>query len=55
VQDDDWKPLGIAALLDIDTVAIANVEKALIEGLDLRIKKCDCALMTGDAIHGRTI
>ena len=37
--------LGVAALLDIDTVAVADVHHLLIEGFDLRIKCGACALL----------
>ena len=45
MQDYDGHPLGIAALFDIDAVAIAHIQNPLIERLDRRIKIFDCALL----------
>lgn len=55
MQDDYRQPLRVAALFDIDPVTVADIHQPLIEGLDLRIKMCDCALMTSDPIHAATI
>jgi hypothetical protein len=46
VEDDDRDAVGIAALFDIDPMAIAHVDHALIEGVDRRVKVFDCALLT---------
>ena len=45
VQNHDGHPLGIAALLDIDAVPIAHVDHALIERVDRRVKKFNCAFL----------
>jgi hypothetical protein len=37
--------LGIAALFDIDAVPIAHIDHALIERVDRRVKKFNCALL----------
>jgi hypothetical protein len=42
----DRNPVAAAALFDIDAVTIAHVDDALIEGVDRRVKKLDCALLT---------
>ncbi len=45
MQNKDGDTCGIAALLDIDAVAVAHVENALIEWVDRRVKVFDCALL----------
>ena len=54
MQDDDGNTRRIAALFDIDAVADpgltpaahrSNIDHALIEGVDRRVKVFDCALL----------
>jgi hypothetical protein len=45
MQDDDRDAVGISALFDIDAVAIGHDDDALIERVDRRIEKFDCALL----------
>ena len=46
VEDDYGDAFGIAALFDIDPVAVAHIYHALIERVDRRVKELDCALLT---------
>ncbi len=46
VKDEDRNAFRIAALFDIDPMAVANIDHALIEGVDRRVKVFDCALLT---------
>ena len=46
VEDDDGDAIGPPALFHIDAVTIAHVDHALIERIDRRVKKLDCALLT---------
>ncbi len=55
MQHDDRQPVRLAALFDIDAVAVANIHQTLIERLDLRIKIGGCALLPCDPVHDRTI
>ncbi|MPL60841.1 hypothetical protein SDC9_06403 [bioreactor metagenome] len=49
-------PLRMARLLDIDPMAIAHVEHALVEGLDRRVEKgAGCAFLPCVSIHNPTI
>jgi len=43
MQDKDRNPCRIAALFDINAVAMPNIQHSLVERLDRRIKKFDCA------------
>jgi hypothetical protein len=45
VQHQNGHPLGVAALFDIDAVSVAHIDHPLIEGIDRRVKKFDCALL----------
>ena len=49
VQDDDRDAVRVSALFDIQAVARArlpaNIDQALIEGVDRRVKEFDCALL----------
>ena len=51
MDDDHGDAIGIAALLDIDAMCIANIKHPLIEGLDRRVKELDCALLACGFIH----
>jgi hypothetical protein len=45
VEHHDRNAVRVAALLDIDAVAVAHVHHALIEGVDRRVKEFRCALL----------
>lgn len=49
MQYDNRDPVGIAALFDIDAmvaaICTANINHALIERVDRRVKIFDCALL----------
>ena len=45
MQHQHRHPLGIATLLDIDTVAVAHINDPLIERINRRVKIIDCALL----------
>ena len=45
MQDQHRHTVGIAALFDIDAVAVTHIEDLLIERVDRRIQKLDCALL----------
>jgi hypothetical protein len=45
MEHHDRDAIGPPALLHIDAVTIAHVENPLIERVDRRIKKFDCALL----------
>jgi hypothetical protein len=46
VEHDDGNAVGPPALFHVDAVTIAHVDDPLIEGIDRRVKKLDCALLT---------
>ena len=45
VQNQHRDAIWIAALFDINAVAIAHIHDALIERIDRRVKKINCALL----------
>jgi hypothetical protein len=45
MQNHHGNAMRIAALLDIKAMPVAHVDHALIERIDRRIKKLDCALL----------
>ncbi|WP_343162838.1 hypothetical protein [Paragemmobacter kunshanensis] len=45
MQDKHGDPLRVAALFHIDAMPIAHVDHALIERVDRRVEKFDCALL----------
>jgi hypothetical protein len=45
MQNHHGNAVRIAALLDIKAMPVAHVDHALIERIDRRIKKLDCALL----------
>lgn len=52
----DHRPAGrMAALFDIDVMAVADIHHLLIEGFDLRIKVAACALLPCEPVHALTI
>jgi hypothetical protein len=51
MQDNHGHPCGIAALLDIQPVAVASIKGPLIEGLDWRIEKLVCRFSTCELLH----
>ena len=55
MQHNDRRSIGVAALLDIDVMPIANVQHTLIEGIDRREKMGDCALLAGELVHATPI
>jgi 2-polyprenyl-6-hydroxyphenyl methylase/3-demethylubiquinone-9 3-methyltransferase len=55
MQNDHRQALRMPALFDVNPVPVADVQQALIEGFDLRIKICACALLTCGPIHDSTI
>ena len=38
VQHQNWRALGVAALFNIDAMPLPNINHALIEGFDRRVK-----------------
>ncbi|MDM7931742.1 hypothetical protein [Tabrizicola sp.] len=46
MKDDDRDAVRPSTLFHINAVSIAHVDDALIEGIDRRVKKLDCALLT---------
>ena len=55
MQDDNRRALGIAALFDIDLMAIAHIQHPLIVRVDRRIQELHCALLIRVSIHVRSI
>ena len=51
MQDDNRRALGIAALFDIDLMAIAHIQHPLIEGINRRVEIGACALLAGELVH----
>ena len=51
MQNNNWLPIRVAALLDINFVAIPNIQHTLIERFDRRVKILDCALLVAVFIH----
>ncbi|WRH64893.1 MAG: hypothetical protein RSE12_01275 [Fuscovulum sp.] len=45
MEDDDRDAVGIAALFDIDAVTVGHDDDALIERVDRRVEKFNCALL----------
>ena len=51
MQDDHRNPIGIAALLHIDTMPIAHIDHPLIERFDRRVQILNCALLVRVLVH----
>jgi hypothetical protein len=45
MQNHHGDAMRVAALLDVNAVPVAHVDHALIERIDRRVKKFDCALL----------
>jgi hypothetical protein len=54
-KHDHRRALGIAALLDIELVAIAHIQHPLVERVDRREQMCRCALLAGELVHRHPI
>ena len=44
MQNDDGQAIGIAALLDMDAVAIADIDHPLVEGINGRVERAGAGL-----------
>ena len=51
MKDHHRRPLGIAALLHIDMMAVAHVQHALVKRVDRREQMRRCALLAGELVH----
>ena len=55
MKNDNRDTVWIAALFDIDSVALPHIHHPLIEWVDRRVEVLDCALLIQEFVHAQPI